>query len=58
MLAKYARPLLQQVKGDDETKQLAEKVDLFLSFFASLNEKYVPGISLLREYIGGSDFKY
>lgn len=58
VLAKYARPLLQNVKGDGSVKQLAERLDLFLSFFANLNEKYVPGTSLLREYIGNSDFKY
>jgi uridine kinase len=58
VLAKYARPLLQQVKENSSAKQLADKLDLFLSFFANLNEKYVPGISLLREYIGKSDFHY
>ncbi len=58
VLAKYARPLLKSVKGDDKVKQLAERLDLFLSFFANLDEKYVPGTSLLREYIGKSDFKY
>ncbi len=58
VLAKYARPLLKNVKGDDGVKQLAERLDLFLSFFANLDEKYVPGTSLLREYIGKSDFKY
>ena len=58
VLAKYARPLLQKVKGDNNIKQLAERLDLFLSFFANLDEKYVPGTSLLREYIGNSDFHY
>jgi len=58
VLAKYARPLLQQVTENSSAKQLADKLDLFLSFFANLNEKYVPGISLLREYIGNSDFHY
>lgn len=58
VLAKYARPLLKNIKGDESVKQLAERLDLFLSFFAHLNEKYVPGTSLLREYIGNSDFKY
>ncbi len=58
VLAKYARPLLKNVKGDTNVKQLAKRLDLFLSFFANLDEKYVPGTSLLREYIGKSDFKY
>jgi uridine kinase len=58
VIAKYARPLLKDVKGDTEVQNLAMRLDLFLSFFAELDEKYVPGTSLLREYIGGSDFKY
>ena len=58
VLAKYARPLLKNIGGDNNVKQLAERLDLFLSFFANIDEKYVPGISLLREYIGKSDFKY
>ena len=58
VLAKYVRPLLKDVSGDEDTIRLAKRLDLFLSFFADLNEKYVPGTSLLREYIGGSDFKY
>jgi len=58
VLAKYVRPLLQNVNGDKQVTDLAKRLDLFLSFFSDLNEKYVPGTSLLREYIGGSDFKY
>jgi len=58
VLAKYVRPLLKNVQGTDEINALAKRLDLFISFFTKLNEKYVPGISLLREYIGGSDFKY
>ena len=58
VLAKYVRPLLKNVNGDETIRSLARRLDLFLSFFTELNEKYVPGISLLREYIGGSDFKY
>lgn len=58
VLAKHVRPLLINIKGDEQTTNLAKRLDLFLSFFEDLNEKYVPGTSLLREYIGGSDFKY
>lgn len=58
VLAKYARPLLQNVKGAEQVNELAKRLDRFMSFFSALNEKYVPGISLLREYIGSSDFKY
>ena len=58
VLAKYVRPLLKNVKANGQTTKLANRLDLFLSFFTDISEKYVPGTSLLREYIGNSDFKY
>jgi uridine kinase len=58
VLAKYVRPLLENVKGDEKIVNLAKRLDLFMSFFDNLDDQYVPGTSLLREYIGGSDFKY
>lgn len=58
ILAKYVRPLLKNINGDEEVVKLGKRLDLFLSFFEEINEKYVPGTSLLREYIGESDFKY
>jgi len=58
VLSKYVQPLLKNISGNNSVQQLAQRLDLFLSFFDKFDEKYVPGISLLREYIGGSDFKY
>jgi len=58
VLAKYVRPLLKNINGNKSIQQRAQQLDLFLSFFDKFDEQYVPGISLLREYIGGSDFKY
>ena len=58
VLAKYVRPLLKSVRSDEQITKLAKRLDLFISFFENLDDKYVPGTSLLREYIGGSDFKY
>ncbi len=58
VLAKFARPLLQTVPYDSSVKTEAERLELLLSFFMNLDEDLVPGISILREFIGGSDFHY
>jgi uridine kinase len=56
VLAKYVKPLL-----DIEEESLAEKANnlfTFLSFFEQLDEELVPGTSILREFIGNSQFDY
>jgi uridine kinase len=54
----YAEPLLRSVKPG--MKEYAEAVRLlaFLEHFAPIPPQYVPGQSILREFIGESDFKY
>ncbi|MDR0314171.1 MAG: nucleoside kinase, partial [Treponema sp.] len=54
----YAEPLLRSVKPG--MKDYAEAVRLlaFLEHFAPIPPQYVPGQSILREFIGESDFKY
>jgi uridine kinase len=54
----YADPLLRSVKPD--AREYAEAVRLlaFLENFAPIPPQYVPGQSILREFIGESDFKY
>ncbi len=51
----HALPLLEAVK--DPSPQL-KKLCEFLRRFVSLDDKYVPPTSLLREFIGGSVYKY
>jgi uridine kinase len=54
----YAEPLLRSVKP--KAKEYAEAVRLlaFLENFAPILPQYVPGHSILREFIGDSEFKY
>ena len=58
VLKVYAEPLLRSVKPD--MKEYAEAVRLlsFLENFAPILPHYVPGTSILREFIGESEFKY
>jgi uridine kinase len=54
----YAEPLLLTVKpGRDEYAE-AVRLRSFLENFAPIAPQYVPGNSIIREFIGGSDFKY
>jgi uridine kinase len=54
----YAEPLLRSVKPGQA--EYAESVRLlsFLENFAPIPPQYVPGQSILREFIGESEFKY
>jgi len=54
----YAEPLLRVVKPI--LVEYAEAVRLlsFLENFAPIPPQYVPGQSILREFIGESEFKY
>ncbi|MDR2398751.1 MAG: nucleoside kinase [Spirochaetaceae bacterium] len=54
----YAEPLLHSVKPHHQ--EYAESVRLlsFLKNFAPIPPQYVPGQSILREFIGESEFKY
>jgi uridine kinase len=58
VLKYYADPLLRAVKPD--AREYAEAVRLlsFLGNFAPIPPQYVPGTSILREFIGDSEFKY
>ncbi|MCL2265302.1 MAG: nucleoside kinase [Treponema sp.] len=58
VLKYYADPLLRAVKPC--VKEYAEAVRLlsFLENFAPIPPQHVPGTSILREFIGDSEFKY
>jgi uridine kinase len=58
VLKYYADPLLRAVKPG--MIEYAETVRLlsFLENFAPIPPQHVPGTSILREFIGDSDFKY
>ncbi|MDR1587813.1 MAG: nucleoside kinase [Treponema sp.] len=58
VLKYYADPLLRAVKP--HCREYAESTRLlsFLENFAPVPPQYVPGTSILREFIGESEFKY
>jgi uridine kinase len=58
VLKYYADPLLRAIKPG--RREYAEAVRLlsFLENFTPISPQYVPGTSILREFIGDSEFKY
>jgi uridine kinase len=54
----YAEPLLRMVKPDVPEYSEAVRLLSFLENFAPIPPMFVPGQSILREFIGGSEFKY
>ena len=58
VLKPLAAPLLNQIKPWDEAYIEARRLSGFLHNFSSLSPDVVPGDSILREYIGGSQLKY
>ncbi len=58
VLAKIVLPLLNDVDENFHLIEQVNRVKLLLSFFLPLDENVVPGISLLREFIGKSEFDY
>jgi uridine kinase len=58
VLKVYAEPLLGSVKPDAVEYQDARILLSFLANFAPLHPRWVPATSILREFIGESEFKY
>lgn len=54
----YAVPILKQVPSSAPEYAEANRLLRFLNYFSSLDEKDIPHTSLLREFLGGSSFKY
>jgi uridine kinase len=54
----YADPLLRAVKPDRLEYAEAVRLLSFLENFAPIRPQYVPNQSILREFIGDSEFKY
>lgn len=54
----YAEPLLRAVKPTDTAYSEASRLLIFLNNFLSVPPSFVPGQSILREFIGESDFSY
>jgi uridine kinase len=58
ILRVYADPLLKQVKPMEREYAEASRLLSFLDYFTPIPAHYVPKDSILREFIGESDFKY
>lgn len=58
VLKVYAEPLLRSVKPTMDEYAEAARLLSFLDNFAPIPPQYVPGQSILREFIGESEFKY
>lgn len=58
VLKPYVEPLLMQVKPDQEEYAEARRLSEFLLNFLAIPTRVVPSTSILREYIGGSAFRY
>jgi len=58
VLKYYADPLLRAVKPGMYEYAEAVRLLSFLENFAPIPPQYVPGASILREFIGESEFKY
>ncbi len=54
----YAEPLLRSVKPTDPEYSEARRIENFLANFAPIPAQAVPKDSILREFIGESEFKY
>lgn len=54
----YAMPVLRSVPRNCAEYAEASRLLKFLHYFRSLPEKEIPPTSLLREFLGGSSFKY
>jgi len=58
VLRTFAQPILKTVKPDSELYSEAKRLERFLANFSNIPVRFVPRTSLLREFIGDSDFKY
>lgn len=58
VLKYYADPLLRAVKPSRPEYCEASRLLSFLESFTPIPPQYVPGTSILREFIGDSEFKY
>jgi uridine kinase len=54
----YAEPLLRTVKPTDPEYSEARRLEAFLDNFAPIPSSFVPKDSIVREFIGESEFKY
>jgi uridine kinase len=57
-LRQIAEPVLKEVSQMDAEYSEAHRLLQFLRYFACIDDDELPNTSLLREFVGGSSFKY
>ena len=57
-LKPFAMPVLEEITNDQEEYAEARRLINMLKYFEPISKKYVPSNSLLKEFLGGGDFKY
>jgi uridine kinase len=58
VLKKYVEPLLAEVPQNCPEFTEAHRLAKFLRFFLTIRDREIPPTSLLREFVGGSSFRY
>lgn len=58
VLRRYAEPILSSVPQNCPEYAEAYRLLKFLSYFVNIQDNEIPPTSLLREFLGGSSFKY
>ena len=58
VLKSYAEPILNQVPQCSPAYSEAYRLRKFLQYFLPVHDRDLPPTSLLREFLGGSSFKY
>ncbi|MDE6086297.1 MAG: nucleoside kinase [Muribaculaceae bacterium] len=58
VMKEQGEEILSKVPHDLPEYAEAYRLLKFLSYFSPIGEKYIPSTSLLREFLGGSSFKY
>ncbi|MDD2799142.1 MAG: nucleoside kinase [Bacteroidales bacterium] len=58
VLKRHAEPLLAAVPRNCEEYSEANRLLRFLSYFYPIHEREIPPTSLIREFLGGSSFRY
>ena len=51
-------PLLEEITNKESEYAEAQRLLKFLKYFEEIPKEYIPNNSLLKEFLGGGDFKY
>ena len=57
-LKDVAKPLLEEISEDDKEHAEAKRLLDTLKYFDSIPKEQIPNNSLIKEFLGGGDFKY